>query len=249
MIRLSVSALALGFAIALPVGGEEDLPGAPISPRGEPAGDQGFTSIFDGKTLSGWHALPAATERDWVVRDGVIIGTGSQDRQSYLVWKEQDLTDFELELKFRLPAGGNTGIEIRCQPDPTLKRPLIGYHADLGHAGIGDAILGAWDFHFAGREEYSCKRGVRLMIDENGKASRAAIENPFVPADLRERDWNHVRVVAKGRNFTFFINGKPASEFTDNAKIGRFDSGGIALQIHDRGMKVEFKDIQLKKLK
>ena len=87
------------------------------------------------------------------------------------------------------------------------------------------------------------------MIDENGKASRAAIKDPFVPADLRERDWNHVRVVAKGRNFTFFINGKPASEFTDNATTGRFDSGGIALQIHDKGMKVEFKDIQLKKLK
>ena len=113
MIRLSISAFALGLAIVVPADGENDLPGAPISPRGEPAGDQGFTSIFDGKTLSGWHALPAATERDWVVRDGVIIGTGSQDRQSYLVWKEQDLTDFELELKFRLPAGGNTGIEIR----------------------------------------------------------------------------------------------------------------------------------------
>lgn len=79
-------------------------------------------------------------------------------------------------------------------------------------------------------------------------ASGTALEDPFIPADVRERDWNQVRVVAKGRNFTFFINGKLASEFTDNAEIGRFDSGGIALQIHDKGMRVEFKDIQLKKL-
>jgi len=220
-----------------------------ISLRGEPAAGEGFTPIFDGKTLSGWRALPATTAGDWVVRDGIISGTGSQDRQSFLVWKEEDLTDFELELRYRLPAGGNTGIQIRAQPDPSLKRPLVGYHADIGHAGIGDEVLGAWDFHFADREEFSCKRGVRLMIDENGKARRTAIKDPFVPADVRDRDWNSVRVVAKGRNFTFSINGKPASEFTDNATIGRLDAGGIALQIHDKGMSVEFKDIQLKKLK
>lgn len=99
-----------------------------------------------------------------------------------------------------------------------------------------------------GREEYSCKRGVRLMIDENGKTSRTVIEDPFVPADIHERDWNHLRVAAKSRNFTFSINGKLASEFTHNAKAGRFDSGGIARQIHDKGMSVEFKDIRLKKL-
>jgi len=225
------------------------LRGHLISLRGEPTVGDGFTAIFDGKSLAGWRALPAETAHDWVVRDGIIAGTGSQDRQSFLVWKEEDLTDFELELKYRLPTGGNTGVEIRCQPDPSLKRPLIGYHADIGHAGIGDEILGAWDFHFAGREEYSCKRGVRLTIDENGKTSRTTIKDPFVPADVRDRDWNSVRVVAKGRNFTFFINGKPASEFTDNATIGRLDSGGIALQIHDKGMSVEFKEIQLKKLK
>jgi putative heme-binding domain-containing protein len=217
--------------------------------RGEPVVDEEFTTIFDGETLSGWHALPAATAGDWVVRDGAIVGTGSQDRQSFLVWKEQDLTDFELELKYRLPGGGNTGVQIRCQPDPSLNRPLIGYHADIGHAGIGDGVLGAWDLHFAGREEFACHRGVRLTIDEDGKAHRTAIKDPFVPEDVNDRDWNSIRVVAKGRNFKFFINGKPASEFTDNAAVGHFESGGIALQIHDKGMTVEFKDIQLKKLK
>ncbi|MFN0128789.1 MAG: family 16 glycoside hydrolase [Verrucomicrobiales bacterium] len=107
--------------------------------------DQAFEPMFDGKTLAGWEALPATTLNDWVVRDGIIAGTGSQNRQSFLVW-------------------------------------------------------------------------------------------------------NEVRVVAKGRSFQYFIYGKPASEFTDHAEVGHLDSGGIALQIHDKGMKVEFKDLQLRKL-
>jgi hypothetical protein len=211
------------------------------------ADDEGFTAIFDGKSLAGWHSLPAGSDDDWEVRDGVIVGTGSQKRLCYLIWREEALTDFELKLKYRLPTGGNTGVEIHGQPDASGKRPLIGYHADIGHPGIGDEVLGAWDFHFAGREEYSCQRGVRLVIDENGKASRTAIEDPFVPSDIHPREWNDVHVVAKGRNFKFYLNGKLASEFTDNAKEGRLDSGNIGLQIHDKGMSAEFKAIRLKK--
>jgi hypothetical protein len=212
------------------------------------ADDEGFTAIFDGESLAGWHSLPAGSDSDWEVRDGIIVGTGSQKRLCYLVWKEDKLTGFELKLKYRLPSGGNTGVEIHGQPDTSGKRPLIGYHADIGQVGIGDGILGAWDFHFAGREEYSCKRGVRLVINENGKATQTEIEDPFVPSDIRQREWNDVHVVVKGRNFKFYINGKLASEFTDNAKEGRLDTGSIGLQIHDKGMSVEFKEIQLKKL-
>ena len=47
---------------------------------------------------------------DWTVRDGTIVGTGSQKRLCYLVWKEEDLTDFELTLKYRLPRGGTRSL-------------------------------------------------------------------------------------------------------------------------------------------
>ncbi len=213
----------------------------------KPAAD-GFVSIFDGKTLAGWHAVPKASASDWTVRDGIIVGRGSAKRLAYLVWKDQRLTDFELKLRYRLPGKGNTGIEIRSQPDKTRKRPFVGYHADLGHVGIGPHILGAWDFHFARRREYPCKRGTRLEIDENGKAKAGPIKGAVTLADIRKHQWNDVHIIARGRNFQFFINGKPASEFTDNAKKGRLDFGAIGLQIHDKGMTVEFKDIRLKRL-
>ena len=67
-------------------------------------------------------------------------------------------------------------------------------------------------------------------------------------ADIRPHQWNDVRIVARGNHFQFFINGKLTSEFTDNAKSGQLAHGAIGLQIHDKGMQVEFKDIRLKQL-
>ena len=38
----------------------------------------GFVSIFDGKTLKGWEALPAETAPAWTVKDGMIVGDGDK---------------------------------------------------------------------------------------------------------------------------------------------------------------------------
>jgi hypothetical protein len=224
--------------------------GDPVTEIGQRATDaDGFASIFDGKTLSGWRAVPSESASDWTVRDGAIVGHGSADRLSYLVFKDEHLTDFELKLSYRLPGKGNTGVEIRSQPDLTGKRPFEGYHADLGHVGIGPHVLGAWDFHFARRKEYPCPRGTRLIIDENGKPHSSSIEGALTVGDIRPHQWNDVHIIARGNRFQFLINGKPASEFTDNAKSGRLDRGVIGLQIHDKDMKVEFRDIRLKRTK
>jgi hypothetical protein len=118
----------------------------------------------------------------------------------------------------------------------------------LGFVGIGPHILGAWDFHFARRKEHPCPRGTRLIIDQVGKADSSTIPGALTVADLRPQQWNHVRIIARGNHFQFFINDKPASEFTDNIRRGRLDHGAIGLQIHDKGMPVEFKDIRLKRL-
>lgn len=218
---------------------------APSQRTGQSSGP-GFVSIFDGKTLEGWHAAPADSASDWSVRDGAIVGHGSADRLSYLVWKDDRLRDFELRFQYRLPGEGNTGVEIRSQPDLTGKRPFEGYHADLGHVGIGPHILGAWDFHFAERKEPPCPRGTQLVIDADGTLHSSAVPGALTVADVRPHQWNDVRILARGNHFQFFINGKLASTFTDNARQRRLEHGAIGLQIHDKGMQVEFKDIRLK---
>ena len=210
--------------------------------------DDGFETIFNGKNLIGWHAIPEDSAGDWTVEDGIIVARGSVDQLAYLVWEDEQLKDFELELSYRFPDDGNSGIEIHGIPDKSGKRPFEGYHADFGHVGIGKGVLGAWDFHFATREEYPCFRGDNLVINEDGKWHKSDIEDAITREEINRGEWNHVRVVAKGTHYQFFINGKIASEFTDNAKEGRLDQGLIGLQIHDKGMRVDFKDIRLKKL-
>jgi len=211
-------------------------------------GDSGFVSMFDGETLDGWHAVPIESASDWSVHNGAIVGHGSADRLSYLVWKDERLTDFELQLRYRVPDKGNTGVEIRSQRDVTGKRPFEGYHADLGHVGIGPHILGAWDFHFARRKEYPCPRGTRLVIDEDGESHASTIRGALTADDVRRHRWNDVRIIARGKRFQFFINDKLTSEFTDASKWGRLDHGAVGLQIHNKGMRVEFKDLRLRRL-
>ncbi len=211
------------------------------------AGNEGgFVSIFDGGSLEGWRVAPEAASADWTVRDGVILATGGADRQSYLIWRDEDIGDFELRLEFRMLTNGNTGIEIRSRPDTTGKRPLEGYHADLGHAGIGPGILGAWDFHFATRAEPACPRGTRLVIETDGSVRRSKIEDAFSVSDMKPRGWNSVRVVARGTHCRLFINGKLSSEFTDELEGQRLERGAIGLQLHEKGTRIEFRDVRLK---
>ena len=158
--------------------------------------DAGFVPIFDGETLTDWRAVPEDLGAAWSVQDGAIQGAGLEKRLSYLVYSaDEELSDFELRLSYRMLTDGNTGVELRARADTTGKRPFEGYHADLGHVGIGPQILGAWDFHFATRTEFPCERGTRLIIDEAGAGLHQRIEDSIGIEDFRERDWNHLGIM------------------------------------------------------
>lgn len=211
--------------------------------------DEGFVSIFDGTSLNGWEVMPARASKAWWAQNGMIVGEGDKGR-SYLVFENRQIADFELKLSYRFPGEGNSGISIRARDDETGTRSFQSYHVDFGHVGIGKQVLGAWDFHTPGRKEHACFRGDRLVIDENDMPTVTPIEGTVTIDDIRKGGWNHVHVIAKGNNFKFSINGKPASEFTEHlSKEKRLHSGMIQLQLHDPGMIVHFKDIRLKILK
>jgi len=210
----------------------------------------GFVSMFDGKTLKGWEATPSKTAAAWTVKDGMILGNGDKGRGYLTYTPNKNVADLELKFSYRFPGKGNSGVNIRSIPDKTRRRDFQSYHADLGHLGIGKNVMGAWDFHTPGRREHRCFRGDRLVIAEDDKPTITPIEGALTAADIRKGDWNHVYIIAKGNNFKLYINGKLSSEFTEHLpQAKRLKSGMIQLQLHDPGMIVHFKDLQLKVLK
>ena len=211
------------------------------------ADENAFESIFNGKTLEGWEAVPKETAGDWSVENQTIKGIGTHKRQAFLVYKDHGIKDFELKFSYRLHGKGNTGVDLRTRPDKTGKRIFEAYHADIGHPGIGDHILGVWDFHFATRKEFPFKRGTRFWINPDQSSHTKNIPNALTKNDVRPDEWNHVHVIMIGNTGQFYINGKLSAEFTDNHP-DYFAKGAIALQIHDPGVKVEFKNILLRRL-
>lgn len=232
--RIATVVLALGALLSSPCETFQD--------------GQGFNAIFNGTTLAGWRAVPEGLLSSWSVSDGAIQGKGLENQLAYLVYAgDEALRDFELRFSYRMLTEGNTGVELRARVDETGKRPFEGYHADLGHVGIGPMVLGAWDFHFASRKEFPCPRGTRLVISEDGSVDHEVIDDHVVLDDIKTRNWNQCHILANGNRFQFLINGKLSSEFVDGIDEGRLESGFIALQLHDKGMVVQFKDILLKR--
>jgi hypothetical protein len=213
-------------------------------------GKDGFVSIFDGKTLNGWEATPAKSAPAWDVKNGAIVGTGDKGRGYLTYSKNKNVADLEMKFSYRFPGKGNSGVSIRAIPDKTGRRDFQSYHADLGHVGIGGQVLGAWDFHTPGRREHRCFRGDVLVIGKDDKPAITPVKNGLKVSDIKKGQWNDVHIIAKGNNFKLYINGKLSSEFTEHLpQAKRLKSGMIQLQLHDPGMIVHFKDLQLKVLK
>lgn len=208
----------------------------------------GLRPIFDGTSLDGWEVLPASSTAAWRVEDGVIVAEGDGAR-SYLTYEDHELADFELELEYRFRGEGNSGVSLRARPDPTGRRAWVAYHADLGQVGIGDHILGAWDFHTPGRREHGCRRGYALVIDEHDDAVVTPLENPVTRQDLDPGGWNRLRVVARGERFELYLNRKLSSVFTEHLPPERrLESGMLQLQLHDPEMVVHFRNVRLREL-
>jgi len=207
-----------------------------------------FIAMFDGKSLKGWTPMmrQGAEPDAWYVENGIIVGDGDRGI-GYLAYDRPDIEDFEMIFQYRFPGKGNSGVNIRATKDPTGKRDFQGYHADLGHVGIGRNVLGAWDFHTPGRREHGCFRGDRLVIDVNDRPAVTPLAGAVQLADIRKGGWNEVRLLVRDNRFQFFLNGKPSAEFIEHLpESKRHRRGLIQLQLHDPGMIVQFRELKIR---
>ncbi|WP_029247284.1 DUF1080 domain-containing protein [Schlesneria paludicola] len=206
----------------------------------------GWTTIFDGKTLNNWDGNPEF----WRVEDGCITGQTTEAKQlksnTFLIWRGGETADFELTLEYKLIAG-NSGIQYRSFEVPNEKWAVGGYQADME---AGDNYSGInYGERFRG---ILALRGQKTVIGDDHKPKEVEkfAESKDIQAKIKKEDWNTYHVSAKGFTFEHRINGVLTSVVTDEDKAERRAKGILALQIHvGPPMKVQFRNIKLKTLK
>ena len=206
----------------------------------------GEKKLFNGKDLSGWEGNPKL----WSVQDGAITGKTSDsgetkiDHNTFLVWKDGTVGDFELTCKYRIEKG-NSGIQYRSKAlDPGKFGPIIaGYQADFEAGKTYSGIL----YEERGRGILA-QRGQKTEVGDDGKpkATGQVGDSNEIQVSIKSEDWNEYKIVAKGNHVQHFINGKQTVDVTDKDAKNAPKEGLLALQIHaGPAMVVQFKELVL----
>jgi hypothetical protein len=73
---------------------------------------EGFTALFNGKDLTGWHTRPEVSE-NWFVENGVLKSTTLVEHYRASLLTKKRYKDFILMLEFRMPTISDSGICFR----------------------------------------------------------------------------------------------------------------------------------------
>ena len=204
--------------------------------------DEAFTSLFNGKDLSGWDGDPAL----WKVEDGVVVGTctgpGSMKHNSFLIWRGGEVKDFELRATVRVVGDNNSGIQYRSRELPDVGRWVItGYQCDI-HPAIEHTGM---TYEEKGRGIFGLN-GKNVMLDLGGNRWLLSEHEP-VKVDVSL--WNEYTIIARGNHLIHKVNGMITSELIDHHEVGRALQGLLAIQLHQGNPnRVEIKDLRIKKL-
>lgn len=179
----------------------------------QPAIPAGFTSIFNGRNIAGWHISMTNHHGDtksWRIIDGVL--TGQQDRPGNggILLTDERYGDFEVSLEVKPVFGCDGGLFLRSNENGQAYQVMLDYLE-------GGAVGGVY--------------GERLEGVETGGGSAADWH-----AVWKKDDWNHLRARIEGEipHIQVWLNGTKITDFQDTANhsVGGAADGMIAVQVH-----------------
>ncbi len=173
------------------------------------AQENGWISMFDGKTLNGWKANE--NPQSWSVKDGAIVGDGPE---SHLFWMTRQCKDCEFKAEVKISDGGNSGMYFRTAFGPGFPK---GYEAQVNSTHKDPVRTGSL-------------YGFVKIYDQ------------LVPPDT----WYSQHIIARGNHIIIEVNGKKVVDFVDEKNT--FQQGYLALQQHNKGSIVMFRDLYMKPL-
>jgi len=209
--------------------------------------EKGWTSLFDGKSLKGWHTYGKMTvNASWKVEDGSIFFNGSKkdksEKGSGDLVSNKEYENFHLKLDWKVAKNGNSGLLFWVQED-TVKYKQTYYTGPemqvLDNDGHPDGKIPK---HRAGNlyDLIAGKEGVVKAVGEWNRAEMICNRGKL------EFILNGVTVLSTtygDDNWKKMIAGSKFKEWPDFATIFK---GHFALQ--DHGNDVWFKNIMIQKL-
>lgn len=203
---------------------------APLSADDKKPSDEGFVSLFDGKTLNGWIGAKDA----YKVEEGAIVcvqGTAGN------LLTEKEYADFVVRFEFKLTAGANNGLGIRC---PNVAKGNL--HLDGTELQILDntaekyKTLQPYQYHGS---VYGIQPAKRQFLKPLG-------------------EWNTQEVTVQGRKIKVVLNGETIvdcdlDEVTKNGTLDKAEHKGLKrttghLAFLGHGDRVDLRNIRIKDL-
>jgi hypothetical protein len=182
------------------------------------AGCDPSLSLFNGKNLEGWECDPPEQADDWMAKDGELLGENPLGEAS-IIWTTQSFRDFEVELEYlALSEDYDTGLFIRGQTHQV-------------QVGISRSLQ---------KDMTACIYAPR---DDQGSYPG---QTDKVTDFHRVGEWNHLKVIVKGKQILTFLNGEPMVDYTGKVLV---DEGPLGLQLHGGiHMSVKFRNIKVREL-
>ena len=197
--------------------------------------EAGFTSLFNGKDLTGWK-VPAGDNGHWKVVDGVIDYDAESEAPANdkSLWSEREFANFVLRVDWRIKSTPyiNPGVPI-ILPSGLHKKDADGKEirmsvpdSDSGIylRGNSKAQVNIWGWPIGSGEVYGYR-----MDDKMPPEVRAGV----TPKRIADRDigaWNTFEITMRGDRLTVVLNGQ---EVIGNALLPDVPARGpIALQHH-----------------
>ncbi len=192
-----------------------------LAPTWASAQDDGFVSMFNGQNLLGWHLNE--TPDCCRVEDGSIVVHGERGHLFYVGETGfANFKNFHFKAKVQTMKGANSGIYFHTKFQDT-GWPSTGYEAQVNNT-----------------QQDPKKTGGLYAIQDNFEAP------------VKDGEWFDYEIIVEGKHIVIKINGKTISDYTEPDDLDRperqLSSGTFALQAHDPGSKVMFKELMVKRL-
>src|SRR5690625_1806585 len=188
--------------------------------------EDGFVSIFDGKTLDNWEGDTTY----WRVENDAIVGEETEatapllKANTFLIWQGGEPSDFELKGKYKISKKGNSGVQYRSEMVDGVPYGMRGYQLDMDGA---NQYTGQ-NYEERARTILAFPGQKVILPPVSGPISKYAKGNIWRAAEITDtlgnRDslralihdgWNTFRIVAKGNHLQHYINDVLMCDVTD----------------------------------